>query len=74
MASVAHAEEHHDHPPAAHQSSRVDSRLLGMYLFIASETMLFGSFFSIYFFDRVVVHDDGGGRRRATSCRSTSRS
>ena len=58
MASVAHTE--HDHgPPAAHKSSRVDARLLGMYLFIASETMLFGSFFSIYFFDRVVVGNDG---------------
>ena len=58
MASVAHTE--HDHgPPAAHRSSRVDARLLGMYLFIASETMLFGSFFSIYFFDRVVVGNDG---------------
>jgi cytochrome c oxidase subunit III len=58
VASVAHTE--HDHgPPAAHKSSRVDARLLGMYLFIASETMLFGSFFSIYFFDRVVVGNDG---------------
>ena len=58
MASVAHTE--HDHgPPAAHKSSRVDARLLGMYLFIASETMLFGSFFSIYVFDRVVVGNDG---------------
>ena len=58
MASMAHTE--HDHgPPAAHKSSRVDARLLGMYLFIASETMLFGSFFSIYFFDRVVVGNDG---------------
>src|SRR4249920_545804 len=52
MATAAHA---HDHPPAPHQSSRVDSRLLGMYLFIGSETMLFGSFFAAYFFARVVV-------------------
>ena len=51
MAS-AHAHEHH--PPVAHQSSRVDSRLLGMYLFIGSEIMLFGSFFTAYFFARVV--------------------
>ena len=58
MASVAHAHDAHEHPPEAHRSSRVDARLLGMYIFIASETMLFGSFFSIYFFDRVVV---GGG-------------
>jgi hypothetical protein len=35
MASVVHV-EHHEHPPEAHKSSRVDSRLLGMYLFIAS--------------------------------------
>ena len=38
----------------AHQSSRVDARLLGMYLFIGSEIMLFGSFFTAYFFARVV--------------------
>jgi cytochrome c oxidase subunit 3 len=54
---VAHAEalEHHG-PPAAHQSSRVDARVLGMFLFIASEVMLFGSFFTAYFFVRVVNH------------------
>jgi cytochrome c oxidase subunit III len=51
----AHAEPHADHPPLAHQSSRVDARLLGMYFFIASETMLFGSFFTAYFFARVVI-------------------
>ena len=28
--------------------------VLGMFLFIASEIMLFGSFFTVYFFDRVV--------------------
>ena len=50
MSAVAHA---HAHPPAAHQSSRVDARLLGIYLFIASEVMLFGAFFSAYFFARV---------------------
>jgi len=51
----AHAETTHaGHPPAAHQSSRVDARTLGMFLFIASEIMLFGSFFTIYFFVRVV--------------------
>jgi cytochrome c oxidase subunit 3 len=31
----------------------VDARTLGMFLFIASEIMLFGSFFTIYFFVRV---------------------
>ena len=49
----AHAEAHHG-PPIANQSSRVDARTLGMFLFIASEIMLFGSFFTIYFFVRVV--------------------
>jgi len=50
---TVHAETHHG-PPIANQSSRVDSATLGMLLFIASEIMLFGSFFTIYFFDRVV--------------------
>ena len=52
----AHAEAVHEHhgPPAAHQSSRVDARTLGMLLFIGSEIMLFGSFFAAYFFVRVV--------------------
>jgi cytochrome c oxidase subunit 3 len=49
----AHAEAHHG-PPVANQSSRVDSATLGMLLFIASEIMLFGSFFTAYFFVRVV--------------------
>jgi cytochrome c oxidase subunit 3 len=53
MTAHAAAEEHHG-PPAAHVSSRVDARLLGMFLFIASETMLFGAFFTAYFFVRVV--------------------
>jgi len=55
VSAVADSHAHGDHPPVAHQSSRVDSRLLGMYFFIASETMLFGSFFTAYFFDRVIV-------------------
>jgi cytochrome c oxidase subunit III len=50
----AHAEAHAAHPPVANQSSRVDSRTLGMFLFIGSEIMLFGSFFTMYFFIRVV--------------------
>jgi cytochrome c oxidase subunit III len=49
----AHAAEAHHGPPVAHQSSRVDAATLGMFLFIASETMLFGSFFTAYFFVRV---------------------
>ncbi len=52
----AHATHAHG-PPLAHQSSRVDSRVLGMFLFIASEIMLFGSFFTAYFFIRVVNHE-----------------
>jgi cytochrome c oxidase subunit 3 len=58
---TAHAEPqehgHYDawtHPPPANVSSRVDSRILGMFLFIASEIMLFGAFFTAYFFVRVV--------------------
>jgi cytochrome c oxidase subunit 3 len=51
----AHAEAHAAHPPEAHQSSRVDARTLGMFLFIASEVMLFGSFFTAYFFVRVAA-------------------
>jgi cytochrome c oxidase subunit 3 len=55
---AAHAEAHAAHPPAAHQSSRIDAPTLGMLLFIGSEIMLFGSFFTIYFFDRVVAGPD----------------
>ena len=43
-----------DHPPAPHYSSRVRPPTLGIYLFIASEVMLFGAFFTAYFFIRVV--------------------
>jgi cytochrome c oxidase subunit 3 len=54
-ASVAlgHDEEHHG-PPPANQSSRIDAQYLGMLLFIISEVMLFGAFFTAYFFIRVV--------------------
>jgi cytochrome c oxidase subunit 3 len=51
-ASVAHA--HAEHPPEAHRSSRVEPQLLGMLLFIISEIMIFGAFFTAYFFIRVV--------------------
>ena len=54
MAAAHAAAEHHHGPPVAHQSSRVTSTVLGMLLFIASEIMLFGSFFTAYFFVRVV--------------------
>jgi cytochrome c oxidase subunit 3 len=53
-ASIAgHAEPHHG-PPEANRSSRVDAPTLGMLLFIISEVMVFGAFFTAYFFIRVV--------------------
>jgi cytochrome c oxidase subunit 3 len=55
MEAAAHAvhEEHHG-PPTANVSSRVEAQFLGMLLFIISEIMLFGAFFTAYFFIRVV--------------------
>ena len=53
MSAAAEAHGHHG-PPPIHYSSRVSPAVLGMYLFIASEIMLFGSFFTAYFFVRVV--------------------
>jgi cytochrome c oxidase subunit 3 len=55
-ASVAagHAHEEHGHMPVANVSSRVEAQFLGMLLFIISEVMLFGAFFTAYFFIRVV--------------------
>ena len=55
--AVAHADEHHG-PPPANQSSRVEAQFLGMLLFIISEVMLFGAFFTAYFFIRVVGNAD----------------
>ena len=52
---AAHAAPHG--PPIANRSSRVDATVLGMFLFIASEAMLFGAFFTAYFFIRVVNPD-----------------
>ena len=59
-ASAAHAAEHtpggagdHHGPPPANLSSRVEPQLLGMLLFIISEVMVFGAFFTAYFFIRV---------------------
>jgi cytochrome c oxidase subunit III len=59
MEAAAHAvhEEHHG-PPAANVSSRVEAQFLGMLLFIISEIMLFGAFFTAYFFIRVVGEAD----------------
>src|SRR5256714_7944738 len=53
-ASIAH--EHHG-PPPAHRSSRVHAPTLGMLLFIISEVMIFGAFFTAYFFIRIVSHN-----------------
>jgi cytochrome c oxidase subunit III len=60
-AAAVHIDEHDDHhhgPPIANQSSRVDAPFLGMLLFIISEVMIFGAFFTAYFFIRVVAGDD----------------
>jgi cytochrome c oxidase subunit 3 len=59
MTSHADAAHAHHGPPTANQSSRIDAATLGMFLFIASEAMLFGSFFAVYFFDRVVNPEAG---------------
>ena len=56
-ASIAH-DDHHHGPPEANRSSRVDPQVLGMLLFIISEVMVFGAFFTAYFFIRVVQGDE----------------
>jgi cytochrome c oxidase subunit III len=58
-ASVAaeHGHDEHHGPPPANVSSRVEAQFLGMLLFIISEVMLFGAFFTAYFFIRVVNND-----------------
>ena len=53
----AHADAPHHGPPIANRSSRIEATVLGMFLFIASEAMLFGAFFTAYFFVRVVNPD-----------------
>src|SRR4051794_11929375 len=60
MAVAAHAvgahDAHDDHhgPVEANRSSRVEPAVLGMAHFIISEIMIFGAFFTAYFFIRVV--------------------
>jgi cytochrome c oxidase subunit 3 len=54
-ASIAHLDHHG--PPPAHRSSRAEPATLGMLLFIISEVMIFGAFFTAYFFIRVVTKD-----------------
>ncbi len=60
-AGIAHAAAHDEHehhgPPAANRSSRVEPQLLGMLVFIISEVMVFGAFFTAYFFIRVAQGD-----------------
>jgi len=53
----AHGHEEHHGPPPANRSSRVEPQLLGMLLFIISEIMVFGAFFTAYFFIRVSQGD-----------------
>ena len=53
--SVTAHDDHHHGPPAANRSSRVEPQMLGMMLFIISEVMVFGAFFTAYFFIRVVA-------------------
>jgi len=52
-----HDDDHGDHhgPPAANRSSRIHPQVLGMLLFIISEIMVFGAFFTAYFFIRLVA-------------------
>ncbi len=57
VGDIAQHDDHHG-PPEANRSSRVDAQLLGMLLFIISEVMLFGAFFTAYFFFRVVANDE----------------
>jgi cytochrome c oxidase subunit III len=56
-AAAIHAHAEHHGPPPANRSSRVEPQLLGMLLFIISEVMVFGAFFTAYFFIRVVSGD-----------------
>ena len=53
---VAHGDDHHG-PPPANSSSRAEPQLLGMLLFIISEVMVFGAFFTAYFFIRIAQGD-----------------
>ncbi|MFY9265046.1 MAG: cytochrome c oxidase subunit 3 [Solirubrobacterales bacterium] len=55
-ATAAHADaaHGHGHMPEANASVKVNREFFGMVLFIGSEIMLFGAFFTAYFFIRVV--------------------
>src|SRR3954453_4879651 len=58
-AAITAHDDHDDHhgPPPANRSSRVETQLLGMLLFIISEVMVLGAFFTPYFFIRIVNGD-----------------
>ncbi len=60
-ASIAHGHAEHHGPPPAHRSSRVEPATLGMLLFIISEVMIFGAFFTAYFFIRIVQNNPWPG-------------
>ena len=49
-----HGRQGYDYPAPIHYSSRISPPIVGIFLFIGSEIMLFGSFFTVYFFCRVV--------------------
>jgi cytochrome c oxidase subunit 3 len=51
-----HGRQGYDYAAPIHYSSRIAPPIVGIFLFIGSEIMLFGSFFTVYFFDRVVNH------------------
>jgi cytochrome c oxidase subunit 3 len=51
-----HGRMGYDYPAPIHYSSRISPLIVGIFLFLGSEIMLFGSFFTVYFFDRVVNH------------------
>ncbi len=53
--ALDHHDDDHHGPPPANRSSRVEPALLGMLLFIISEIMVFGAFFTAYFFIRLVA-------------------
>jgi cytochrome c oxidase subunit III len=50
-----HGHGDHHGPPEANRSSRISPQILGMLLFIISEIMVFGAFFTAYFFIRLVA-------------------
>ena len=72
-ASIAHAAPRRARAPRPARGqplARASSpQLLGMLLFIISEIMVFGAFFTAYFFIRVVDGDRRGSRSTATSSR-----